>query len=57
MAAVASGDYTPPERLAKLPKGLAQLVAELLDPDPDKRPPHCTAILRRLDGSHLRGDA
>ena len=52
--AVRAGDYVPPEQRVRLPRGVAQLVNELLDPDPAKRPPHCTAVLRRLDGSHLR---
>ncbi len=41
IAAVASGDYVPPEQRVAIPPPLA-----------DDRPPHCTAILRRLDGSH-----
>ena len=54
MAAVRAGDYVPPEQVVRLPRALAQLVKELLSHEPSARPPHCTAILRRLDGSHLR---
>ena len=51
MAAVRAGDYVPPVQLG-VPEGLAQIVDALLSPEPDDRPAHCTAILRRLDGSH-----
>jgi len=53
MEAVAAGRYVPVEELMTVPESLALLVRDLLAPEPDDRPPHCTAILRRLDGSHL----
>jgi eukaryotic-like serine/threonine-protein kinase len=50
--AVRTGKYVPPEQIVDLPKGLASLVHDLLAAAPADRPSHCTAILRRLDGSH-----
>jgi serine/threonine-protein kinase len=52
MSAAATGRYEPVEDIMSVPEPLARLVRELLHPDPDRRPQHCTALLRRLDGSH-----
>ncbi len=39
---------TPPALPATLPPGLRALVHELIDPDPDKRPPSAAAVRERL---------
>jgi len=52
MAATAAGRFVAVEDLVAVPERLSTLVRDLLAVDREKRPPHCTAILRRLDGSH-----